>query len=80
MTILKTMENLLKISKTYEMDSDEEQETILYAIGYLENLKVFIEKIEGVSEDWKERAVGNEIYHNVRKQSQKDQRCSETVS
>lgn len=61
MTIIKTMENLLKISKTYKMDSDEEQETILCAIGYLENLKVFIEKTEGISEDWKERAVGNDI-------------------
>lgn len=61
MTIIKTMENLLEMSNKYHMVSEEEQETIRCAIGYLENLKVFVEKIDGISETWKERAVGNDI-------------------
>ena len=61
MTISQTMENLLKMSKFYQMNTDEEKETMRCAIGYLENLRVFIEKIDGISDDWKERAIGNEI-------------------
>lgn len=58
MTIEKTMENLMKMQKFYQMNTPEEQETMLCAIGYLENLKVFAERLDSVSPDWKEKAVG----------------------
>lgn len=59
MTIAQTAENIMKMSKFYQMNTAEEQETIRCAIGYLENLKIFIERIDGISEEWKERAIEN---------------------
>lgn len=57
MTIYNVMSNLMKMMKYYQMNTDEEQETIRCAVGYLENLKVFAEKLDNVSSDWKERAI-----------------------
>ena len=59
MTIAQTVENIMKMSKFYQMNTAEEQETIMCAVGYLENLKIFIERIDGISEEWKERAMGS---------------------
>lgn len=59
MTIMETMENLVKMQKYYQMNTKEEEETIRCAVGYLENLKVFVEKIDGISEKWKERATNS---------------------
>lgn len=58
MTIGKTMENLVKMQKFYQMNTDEEQETIRCAVGYLENLMIFVQRMDGIAEDWKERAMG----------------------
>ena len=58
MTIYEVMQNLVEMQQNYQMNTEKEKETIHYAIGYLENLKVFVEKIDGLSEDWKERAIG----------------------
>lgn len=57
MTIYNVMSNLMKMMKYYQMNTDEEQETIRCAVGYLENLKVFAEKLDGISQRWKERAI-----------------------
>ncbi len=57
MTIYEVMQNLMEMQRNYQMNT-KEKETIHYAIGYLENLKVFIEKIDGLSEEWKEKAIG----------------------
>ena len=59
MTISETMENLVKMQKYYQMNTESERETIRCAVGYLENLKVFVEKIDGISEKWKERAMNS---------------------
>lgn len=59
MTIGETMENLVKMQKYYQMNTESERETIRCAVGYLENLKVFVEKIDGISENWKERAMNS---------------------
>lgn len=59
MTIGETMENLVKMQKYYQMNTESERETIRCAVGYLENLKVFVEKIDGISEKWKERAMNS---------------------
>lgn len=59
MTIGETMENLVKMQKHYQMNDESERETIRCAVGYLENLKVFVEKIDGISENWKERAMNS---------------------
>ncbi len=59
MTIGETMENLVKMQKYYQMNTEFERETIRCAVGYLENLKVFVEKIDGISEKWKERAMNS---------------------
>ena len=59
MTISETMENLVKMQKYYQMNTESERETIRCAVGYLENLKVFAEKIDGISEKWKERAMNS---------------------
>ena len=67
MTIYNVMSNLMKMQKFYQMNTEEEQETIRCAVGYLENLKVFAEKMDGVSADWKERAVGNDTKRFDRK-------------
>ena len=60
MTIYEVMKNLMEMQQNYQMSTEKEKETIQYAIGYLENLKIFVEKIDGLSEDWKERAIGTE--------------------
>lgn len=60
MTIYEVMQNLMEMQQNYQMNTEKEKETIQYAIGYLENLKIFVEKIDGLSEDWKERAIGTE--------------------
>lgn len=60
MTIGKTMENLVKMQRFYQMNTEEEQETIRCAVGYLENLTIFVQRMDGIAEDWKERAVGND--------------------
>lgn len=57
MTICEVMKNLMEMQKFYQMNTEKEQETIRCAVGYLENLKVFAEKLDNVSSDWKERAI-----------------------
>lgn len=44
----------------YQMNTEEEQETIRCAVGYLENLTIFVQMMDCIAEDWKERAVGND--------------------
>lgn len=57
MTIYKVMSNLMKMMKYYQMNTDEEQETIRCAVGYLENLMFLAERLDNISPDWKERAI-----------------------
>ena len=52
MTIKAVIENLWKMKKFYQMNTEEENEVIISAVGYLENLDSFTEKINGLSEDW----------------------------
>lgn len=59
MTIGRTIENIMEMSQFYQMNTAEKQETIRCVVGYLENLKIFVERIDGISEEWKERAMGN---------------------
>lgn len=52
MTIKAVIENLWKMKKFYQMNTEEENEVIISAVGYLENLDAFTEKINGLSEEW----------------------------
>ena len=58
MTIKKVVENLWEMKKFYQMNKEEEVETIVYAIGYLENLDVLTDKINGISSEWIEKKGG----------------------
>lgn len=58
MTISKVAENLWKMKNFYQMNTEEEEETIMYAIGYLENLDVLTDKIDGISSEWMARKGG----------------------
>lgn len=58
MTISKVVENLWKMKNFYQMNTEEEEETIVYAIGYLENLDVLTDKIDGISSEWMARKGG----------------------
>ena len=61
MTISKVVENLWKMKNFYQMNTEEEEETIVYAIGYLENLDVLTDKIDGISSEWMARKGGVEV-------------------
>lgn len=58
MTIKKVVEKLWEMKKFYQMNTEEEVETIVYAIGYLENLDVLTDKINGISSEWMEKKGG----------------------
>lgn len=47
MTIKAVIENLWKMKKFYQMNTEEENEVIISAVGYLENLDAFTDKIRG---------------------------------
>ena len=72
MKIYNVMENLIRMQKFYQMNTAEEQETIRCAVGYLENLRAFAEKMDGVCEDWKERALGDDTERFYRKDINKN--------
>ena len=57
MTIYEVMKNLMEMQRYYQMNTENEQETIRCAVGYLENLMRFAEKLDGISQRWKERAI-----------------------
>ena len=58
MTIKNVVENLWEMKKFYQMNKEDEVETIVYAIGYLENLDVLTDKINGISSEWIEKKGG----------------------
>ena len=47
MTIYEVMKNLMEMQKFYQMNTEKEQKTIRCAVGYLENLMRFAEKLDG---------------------------------
>jgi len=51
MTIKAVIENLWKMKKFYQMNTEEENDVIVSAVCYLEILDDFAEKINCVSED-----------------------------